>query len=328
MSSFLSSSQSPSSISLFAFERLQGTENFSEWKESFIAVLMHYGLRSHLLVDMPAGIARDPERTLAWKTDDERVLGDLILYISPSLRGIIRNVGTAKEAWDKLLSVYETRLASNILHLKKELYQCRMEDVTAKDAMQAHISRMRNLIDRLASVGTDITAEDAGVQLYLSLPDSYSHISAALSLKPVNELRFDVVASILLQEERRLQGLLDDEFKASQAEGRSLALLSVAGKAPQRFEPRGMLCPKCTYCGRPGHTEARCYRKHGYPEDGSDDDSTNGSARPTPTDAKAMVGFRYYSLLSSYDVNLLSYRPMTLTSFHRPMTLTFSPIVL
>ena len=228
-----------------------------------MAVLMHYGLRSHLLGAMPPTIAMDEAKALDWRTKDERVLGDLILSISTPLRGIVRNVGTAREAWEKVLAVYETKLASNVLHLKKELYQCRMEDVTAKDAMQTHISRMRNLIDRLASVGTDITAEDAGVQLYLSLPDTYSHISAALSLKPVDELTFDVVASVLLQEERRLQGLASATLSATAKAESALAATSLpAGNSnPLDKAPR----PKCTFCNKKGHTDTVCYRKHGYP---------------------------------------------------------------
>ena len=250
-----------------------------------MAVLMHYGLRSHLLMVMPPTIAADEAKALDWRTKDERVLGDLILSISTPLRGIIRNVGTAKEAWEKVLAVYETKLASNILHLKKELYQCRMEDSTAKDAMQTHISRMRNLIDRLASVGTDISAEDAGVQLYLSLPDSYSQISAALSLKPVDELTFDVVAAVLLQEERRLQGLTSASLSATaKAESAFAAAVSPAGKAPR---------PKCDHCGRRGHTVARCFRKHGYPEDESDGDSDDGVTQSAPLREKAMVSFVY-----------------------------------
>ena len=286
-SSLAPESSSPSS--LLSIEKLQGMDNFPSWKESFTAVLMHYGLRSHLTTGMPASIAVDEEKALDWKIKDERVLGDLILSISTPLRSVVRGAGTAKEAWEKVLAVYETKLASNILHLKKELYQCRMEDVTAKDAMQAHISRMRNLIDRLASVGTDISAEDAGVQLYLSLPDSYSQIAAALSLKPVNELTFDVVASVLLQEERRLQGLHSATLSAAaKAEGAalsaSLSSLSPASKAPR---------PKCAHCGRSGHTEARCFRKHGYPEDESDDDSHDGDSRSAPPREKGMVSFVY-----------------------------------
>ena len=108
-----------------------------------MAVMMHYGLRSHLLMVMPSTIAANEAKTLDWRTKDERVLGDLILSIVIPHRGIIRGVRTAKEAWEKVLAVYATKLASNILHLKKELYQCRMEDVTAKDAMQTHISQLR-----------------------------------------------------------------------------------------------------------------------------------------------------------------------------------------
>ena len=70
-----------------------------------MAVLMHYGLRSHLLVAMPPMVAVDEAKALDWRTKDERVLGDLILSISTPLRGIVRNVGTAKEAWEKVLAV-------------------------------------------------------------------------------------------------------------------------------------------------------------------------------------------------------------------------------
>ena len=226
-------------------------------------MLMHYGLRSHLLMDIPPAIAVDETKAQEWRTKDERVLGDLILSIAIPLRGIVRGVGTAKEAWEKVLAVYETKMAANVLHLKKELYQCRMEDTTAKDAMQLHISRMRNLIDRLASVGTAISAEDAGVQLYLSLPDSYGNISAALSLKPANELTFDLVAAVLLQEERRLQGQATASLSATaKAESALAATLSPSGNSSARDRaPR----PRCQYCKKKGHTEGVCYQKVGYP---------------------------------------------------------------
>jgi hypothetical protein len=108
----------------------------------------------------------------------------MILTVSKSERGFIRDCKTAKEAWGRIIDVHEPRLASNVLHLRKELYQCRLEDTSAKGAMQAHIGRMRNLIDLLANISVTASVQE-GVQQYLSLPDAYSHIAAALSLKPV-----------------------------------------------------------------------------------------------------------------------------------------------
>ena len=253
-----------------------------------MAICMHFGVLSHLTEDMPAAFRGDAEKKTAWEKEDQRVLGDMTLAIAKTQRGCIRGLVTARAAWKKVLETYEPRLASNILHLRKELYQCRLEDVTSKDAMQNHISRMRDLVDRLASVGAVVTQEDAGVQLYLSLPDTYSHISAALSLKPVEELTFDSVASVLLQEERRLQGLAAAVPSANTKAESALVALAAAVSGNTKAESvlaalaaavtghgdsikggnsltKANTRPKCGHCNKPYHTEDKCYKKHGYP---------------------------------------------------------------
>jgi transposase InsO family protein len=230
---------------------------------------MHHGLEAHLTADIPANALADAALNAKWLQDDRRVRGDMMLAVSPLQRGFIRDRTTARAAWAKLIEVYEPKLAFNILHLKKELYQCRLEETSAKDAMQAHIGRMADLIARLASVGVMVTEQDAGVQLYLSLPDTYSQIAAAFSLRPMEEVTFDKVSSILLQEERRLRDLTTPSPSATaKAESALVAAHSSqsSSNSRQRSNNRNRPDrPTCGYCSKTGHTEAECYQKHGYP---------------------------------------------------------------
>jgi hypothetical protein len=260
---------------------------------------------------------------VSWRRDDDRVRGDLILSIATPLRSIIRNTRTAKGAWEKILAAYESKLASNVLYLKKEFYQCRLEDPTAKDAMRNHINHMAGLIDGLADVGTDISAEDAGVQLYLSLPDSYNHISAALSLKPVTELTFDTVSTILLQEERRLKGLASASLSATaKAESALAATLSSVGNSSAHDRASR---PKCEYCHKRGHTEAVCYQKHGYPTSYPLLPSYDVNLLQSSYDANLLPSSYDVNLilLPSYDVNLILLPSYDANLFWRPMTFIF-----
>ena len=106
----------------------------------------------HSRADIPANIFADDVPNAKWLQDDRRVRGDMMLAVSPLQRGFIRDRTTARAAWAKPIETYEPKLAFSIPHLKNELYQCRLAETSAKDAMQALIGRTADFIARLASV--------------------------------------------------------------------------------------------------------------------------------------------------------------------------------
>ena len=122
--------------------------------------------------------------------------------------------------------------------------------------MQDHINELREHFNRLAGLGLIWDQETMACLLLSSLPPSWSPLVMAVGASSTSGvLTFNSVAASLISEERRRQ------IEARNNNSDTAAAL-YAGSRPQ---PSSDIRPKCTYCGKKGHHEAVCYKKHGYP---------------------------------------------------------------
>ena len=69
-------------------------------------------------------------------------------------------------------------------------------------SMEAHLKEMKELTDKLSSVGAPISEENLVVTLLVSLPPSYSTLVTALEAQ-VDNIRLDFVQQSLIQEEMK-----------------------------------------------------------------------------------------------------------------------------
>ena len=81
---------------------------------------------------------------------------------------------------------FERDTLANKLFLKKQYFRKEMKEATS---MQAHLKEMKELTDKLASIGAPISEEDQVVTLLGSLPPSYSTLVTALEAQ-ADEVKF------------------------------------------------------------------------------------------------------------------------------------------
>ena len=82
---------------------------------------------------------------------------------------------------------------------EEKYFRKEMKDSTS---MQSHLKEMKELTDKLASIGTAIAEEDQVVTLLGSLPSSYSTIITALVAR-VDNVSLDFVQQALIHEEQK-----------------------------------------------------------------------------------------------------------------------------
>jgi hypothetical protein len=100
---------------------------------------------------------------------------------------------TAKELWDKLGNLYQSKSLVNKLFLRKKLYHLRMED---GDSMTEHLNAFNTLVSQLCSVNKCIT-------LVCSFPESWDNLVVAIGSTTQSTLKYEDVVASLLSEEMR-----------------------------------------------------------------------------------------------------------------------------
>jgi hypothetical protein len=107
---------------------------------------------------------------------------------------------TAKELWDKLGNLYQSKSLVNKLFLQKKLYHLRMED---GDSVTEHINAFNTPVIQLVSVNITIEEEDKCITLLCSLPDSWVNLVVEIGSTTQSTLKYEDVFSSLLSEEMR-----------------------------------------------------------------------------------------------------------------------------
>ena len=77
---------------------------------------------------------------------------------------------------------HERGSLANKMYLKKQYFRKEMKEGTS---MEIHLKEMKEITDKLASIGAKVAEEDQVVTLLESLPSSYSGLVTALELKLV-----------------------------------------------------------------------------------------------------------------------------------------------
>ena len=104
---------------------------------------------------------------------------------------------TAKDLWDKLGKLYQSKSLVNKLFLRKKLYNLRMRD---GDSVTEHLNAFNTVVSQLLSIEIKISNEDKCISLLFSLPDLWDILVVAIGSNTTT-LSFDDVVSSLLSED-------------------------------------------------------------------------------------------------------------------------------
>ena len=153
-----------------------------------------------------------------------------------------------KDAWDALRNHFECKTLANKLFLKKQYFRTDMKEGTP---IETHLKYMKEITDKLASLGAPISEEDQVVTLLGSLPQSYSTLVTALEACANDDLKLTHVQQALIHEEMKITGKFGQVTGVLPGEQTSSALISSQGNH-KSWKPR------CYTCGQPGHFRHEC----------------------------------------------------------------------
>jgi hypothetical protein len=105
----------------------------------------------------------------------------------------------AKDLWDKLGKLYQSKSLVNKLFLRNKLYNMRMRD---GDSVVENLNAFNTVVSQLVSVEIKISDEDKCTSLLCYLPDSWDSLVLAIGSNIVS-LKFDEVVLSLFSEEMR-----------------------------------------------------------------------------------------------------------------------------
>eukprot|EP00253_Pinus_taeda_P016487 PITA_16487 len=147
----------------------------------------------------------------------------------------------AKDLWDKLETLYQSKSLVNKLFLWKTLYNLKTKD---GDSVTEPLNAFNTMVSQLAPADIKILDEDKCISLLYSLLDSWDSLVIAIGSN-ATALQFDEIVSALLTKEMRRKNM----------ESRNGDALFVV----------------CWKCGKEGHYKRDCISKASDKGKGSDD---------------------------------------------------------
>ena len=178
-------------------EKLKCRHNWQTWK----FVMEHYLRSKNLwsLVEQVGDFEGDAAARAEHEQKCERAFSTIVLNIHPSQLYLITSCTHPADAWEVLKEHFEKDTLANKLHLKKTYFRVEMKPGSS---VEEHLRRMKELTDKLASIGSPIEEEDQIITLLGSLPKSYHVLVTALEAR-VDELTLNYVQQALTAEEQK-----------------------------------------------------------------------------------------------------------------------------
>ena len=170
--------------------------------------------------DSSAQLHADFEKKEQW------AFSTIALAISTPQLYLITSCEKLKDAWDALYNHFERKSLANKLYLKKQYFRTEMKDGTS---IETHLKHMKEITDKLASIGAPISEEDQVVTLLGSLPQSYSTLVTALEARTDDDLKLAHVQQALIHEEMKITEKFGQVTGMPPAEPFSAAMIGSQG---------------------------------------------------------------------------------------------------
>ena len=193
---------------------------------------------------------------------DQKAVSTIELCLANEVLSNTMGETIAAKLWTKLESLYMMKCLSNVLYLKKKLYEMKMKEGAP---IHEHLSIFNTIISDLLCVDQKLQEDDKALLLLTSLPPSYKHL-VTMILYGKEKLDFKEVTSTLVSNKIRKgrspekkessQGLYIDESKTR---GRSRDKSSGGGYKGRSKSKGKSTSRECFFCKKLGHYKKDCH---------------------------------------------------------------------
>jgi len=146
-----------------------------------------------------------------WTKIQKRVVSVIWLAVALEIKQNMWKEITQKALWEKLENIYTSKLLTNRLCLKMELYKLKIE---MRGDLHDHINKFNQLVSQLLNADDKFSDEEHAVLLLASLPRSFKALVQTLLVER-STLNLDEVVTALRENERMMRTKnVEDEHHA------------------------------------------------------------------------------------------------------------------
>lgn len=158
--------------------------NFLVWRTQLNSTLIGLGLLSYIdgSIVIPEVSLKDnvpnPAYSL-WNRQDKIILSAMLGSCHETIQPLVSTASTAREMWNKLMSLYANSSRSRIISLKNHLHNnpCNSRPIAE------YLHDFRATADELALVGHPVSDDDLVLHILTGLGDDYKSIRDALKVR-------------------------------------------------------------------------------------------------------------------------------------------------
>ena len=191
-------------VPVVKIDKLNGN-NYPSWNYNAKLVLMERGLWGIANGSEAAPVIKEEEKDKdenvkllkAWQLRSDKAYSIIALSVEKSIQVHISSTTDPHEAWNILKSQFQVTSVSQIVRLNRRFYAANMEE--SEDVLK-FITRMTSLAQELRELNEDISSKKFATVILGSLPPSYDNFLTSFNSRSVDELNWDNVKSLLIEE--------------------------------------------------------------------------------------------------------------------------------
>jgi len=186
-----------------------------------------------------------------------KALAYIKLGVGDSFMNMLRSDTTAKDAWDRLKEMFQSRTIARKLKLRKELLALKMG---ASESVDDYLLRAEAIGVQMQNAGMTITDEEIVLPALAGLPAEYNTIVQILEQSDDNLTLSNVRAKVLLAEQRVVESppIMPGTEKAMNT---TISGSQPRAKGQHKGKQKKQFDKECWNCGKVGHLARDCWSK-------------------------------------------------------------------